>query len=104
KKVVISHSIGKGEHVDRIAGDIAGELSRLKAQAGKNVMLSCGPDTLRPLVGARGLIDEFLLPVNPVALSSGPRVFDALDRALALKLRSAQSFEGGALVLHYAAK
>jgi hypothetical protein len=58
---------------------------------------------LGPLAAVPGLIDEYLLVVHPAVLTAGPRLFGRLPADLALRLLEAKAFEGGAVVLRYAA-
>ena len=86
---------------DVLAGDVAAALAALKAESGRNIVLSCGPATLGPLVQTPDLIDEYLLAVHPAVLSAGPRLFDGVDANLALELIEAKAFDAGAVVLRY---
>lgn len=100
-KVVISSTMEAAGDREVVSGDVAAALTELKAGPGADVILSAGPRTLAPLVGAPGLIDEYLIVVHPAVLTAGPRLFDGLGRDLALELREAKVFAGGCVVLRY---
>jgi dihydrofolate reductase len=100
-KVVFSRTLPPAGDRVIISGDIAGELSALKRQTGKTILLSCGPATLAPLAGTPGLIDEYLIAMHPAVLGAGPRLFDGLSTDLALRLAEAKVFGAGCILMHY---
>jgi dihydrofolate reductase len=102
-KVVFSRRLRTTDEYVVMVGDLAPQLLELKRQAGKDIILSAGPKTLGPLASKPGLVDEYALPVSPIVLSSGPRLFDDVTADLRLELVHAESFDGGAVVLHYRA-
>lgn len=65
------------------------------------------PDDVRERIGVlvpgsfQGLIDEYLLAVSPIVLSSGKRVFDDVRQDLPLRLTHSKAFDAGAVVLRY---
>jgi dihydrofolate reductase len=101
RKVVFSRSIEPADGVTVLSGDLAPQLAALKDEEGGDIILSCGPATLGPLVSTPGLVDEVLTSVHPAVLAAGPRMFDHLTRDLALELVSAEVFPAGAVVLHH---
>jgi dihydrofolate reductase len=102
-KVVFSGTLPPADGRVVISGDLAAELAALKHRPGGTILLSCGPATLAPLAGTPGLIDEYLIAMHPAVLSAGPQLFDGLPGDLALRLVEAKAFDGGCVVLHYAA-
>lgn len=84
-----------------LGGDPVAELAALKRADGRDIMLSCGPALLAPLAATPGLIDEYLLAVSPIVLSSGKRVFDDVRQDLPLRLAHSKVFDAGAIVLRY---
>lgn len=101
RKVAISRTLEPTNERTVIADDIAAELDELKRQDGKDILLSCGPGTLAPLVATKGLIDEYLLSLSPTVLSAGPRIFDGLATDLPLELAATKVFDAGAVLLRY---
>jgi dihydrofolate reductase len=49
-----------------------------------------------------GLIDEYRLMLNPVALGAGPTLFDGIRRRAALRLVDVRPFASGSVLLRYA--
>jgi dihydrofolate reductase len=101
KKVVFSRTLQPADDRTVVSGDLAAELAAMKGQEGKDILLTCGPETLAPLAGTPGLIDEYLLAISPAVLAGGPRVFEGLSADLGLELAEAKVFEGGCLLLRY---
>ncbi len=98
---VFSRTLADEDTRTVLRGQPVDELSALKRQDGRDIMLSCGPELLGQLAAEPGLIDEYLLAVSPVVLSGGKRVFDNIQRDLPLRLAHAEVFTGGAVVLRY---
>jgi dihydrofolate reductase len=81
-------------------GDLAEEIARLKAQDGKPIIAHGGVHFARSLV-ARGLVDQFILIIAPVALGQGQPLFSDLAAPAALKLAGSKAFPGGAVAQTY---
>jgi len=84
------------------SGDLAEEVAKLKAQAGKPILAHGGVSFARSLV-ARGLVDQFVLGVHPVALGKGLPLFSELAAATPLKLVNSKVFPGGSVAQTYRA-
>jgi dihydrofolate reductase len=84
------------------SGDLAEEIARLKAQAGKPIIAHGGASFARSLV-AQGLVDQLALIVAPVALGKGLPLFSELAAPTPLKLMSSKAFPGGAVAQIYRA-
>ena len=82
------------------SGDLAEEITRLKAQEGKPIMAHGGAGFARSLV-ALGLVDEFVLLVHPVALGRGLPIFSDLAAPAPLRLMSSRAFPGGSVAQTY---
>jgi dihydrofolate reductase len=82
------------------SGDLAEEITRLKAQDGKPIIAHGGVSFARSLI-ARGLVDQFMLGVHPIALGKGLPLFSELAAPMALKLVSSRAFPGGAIAQIY---
>lgn len=78
-----------------IATDLVTELTRQKAQPGRDLIAYGGASFARELI-EHDLIDEYRLVVHPIALGKGLAIFDGLEKPLALKLVSSSAFPGGA--------
>lgn len=84
-----------------IRENLVEELSRLKEQQGKAIVLSCGPDLLAPLAQQPGLIDQYLIVVHPAILGTGKHLFRDVQQELPLQLLETKVFDGGCVVLRY---
>ena len=81
-------------------GDLIDEITRRKQQVGKDLIVYGGGRFVSALLKA-GLIDDFHLFINPVALGSGMPIFSDLPQRQRLTLLKAQAFDCGITVLHY---
>jgi len=75
------------------------EINRWKQQPGRD--LSVGGNDLAASLAQSGLIDEFRIMVNPVALGKGKRLFHGMDEKLNLKLLGTRIFKSGNVLLCY---
>jgi dihydrofolate reductase len=75
------------------------EINRWKQQPGKD--LSVGGNNLAVSLAHSGLIDEFRIMVNPIALGKGTLLFHGIDEKLNLKLLSTRTFRSGNVLLCY---
>jgi dihydrofolate reductase len=100
-KVVFSRTLTRAEWGEsRIAsGDLAEEMSRLKREPGKDLLVHGGSKLVRSLTGL-GLVDEYRLIVHPVALGSGAPLFGG---RVDLRLVNSRVFATGAVALTYEA-
>jgi dihydrofolate reductase len=81
-------------------GDLAEEIKKLKAEPGKPIVAIGGAGFMRSLI-EMGLIDEYHLPIHPVALGSGLPIFTDLATPRYLKLVDVKAFPGGVVVHIY---
>jgi dihydrofolate reductase len=83
-----------------IKGNVAEDVSKLKRQPGKDILVFGSGDLVNTLM-RHDLIDEYRLMVFPVVVGKGKRLFgDGLDTA-ALKLVDTKVFGSGVVVLTY---
>jgi dihydrofolate reductase len=101
-KVVFSKTLSEASWpVSRIArGELAAEIAALKEEAGPDV-IAWGGATFAAALAAQGLIDEYVLAIQPVALGRGQALFAQLPAALHLELVEAKSFACGVVVHVY---
>jgi dihydrofolate reductase len=99
-KVVFSRTLKQAEWQNsRLAvGDLAEEISRLKAQPGKDALIMNSASIAQECLWL-GLLDEYWLNVHPVAIGHGRPLFE--DR-VDLKLLESRVFESGQVFLRYA--
>jgi len=82
------------------SGDLAADIAALKAQGGRPIIAHGGVRFARSLV-ARGLVDQFVLLVAPVALGKCLPLFSELAAPAPLRLVSSTAFPGGAVAQIY---
>jgi dihydrofolate reductase len=101
-KVVFSRTLERAEWADsRIArGDLTDEIETLKRESGKD-MLAWGGAAFAQSLSRHGLVDEYRLILQPVALGQGLPLFKDLTAPLRLELVDAQTYSTGAALHIY---
>jgi dihydrofolate reductase len=101
-KIVVSRTLKSAEwnNSKLVKENVAEEISKLKQQAGKNLLLFGSAD-LASTWTRLGLIDEYRLMVNPVVLGKGSPMFRDIDQKLDLKLLNTKTFRSGNVLLYY---
>jgi dihydrofolate reductase len=101
-KVVFSRTLERAEWPDsRIArGDLAEEIAELKRQPGKD-MIAWGGAAFAQSLTRLGLVDEYRLVLQPLALGDGLPLFKGLTAPLRLELVDAQTYSTGAALHVY---
>ncbi len=101
-KIVFSKTLDKVEWNNSrlVRGDLLEEITKLKQQSGKDMVIY-GSGTIVSALTQSGLIDEYLLFVNPIVLGSGKPLFAGLKERVPLKLLTNKSFKCGVVLLHY---
>lgn len=82
------------------SGDLAEEITKLKAKDGKPIFAHGGATFARSLI-AQNLIDEYVLLVYPIALGKGLSIFSDLPAPRPLKLVSSKGFPRGSVAQIY---
>jgi dihydrofolate reductase len=100
RKYVVSSTVTEPswENTTAIAGDVAAELTRLKAETR---LTTTGSGTLVRWLLEQGLVDELHLLVHPIVVGHGARLFED-GATVPLKLVSSTTFDTGVLHLVYA--
>lgn len=100
-RVVFSRTLNNVDDKAILLKDnIAAQVSRLKQQPGRDLVLICGPELLSTLVQL-GLVDECRILVKPRVLGRGKALFGDIQKKLHLKLLSTRVFESGVVMHHY---
>ena len=101
-KIVFSKTLEKADwNNSRLIKDyIAEEISKLKGQPGKDLIIFGSSDLAVTFI-RHGLIDEFRIMVNPVVLGNGKPLFKGLNEKLTLKLLKTRTFRSGNVLLYY---
>jgi dihydrofolate reductase len=102
-KVVFSRTISEIEWSNARVSQrpVQEELAELKREAGKDIVIFGGVSFARSLAGD-GLIDEYRLTVQPVALGDGLPLLHGLPQPLPLELISSTAWADGPVTHHYA--
>ena len=102
KKVVFTKTLDKSiwDKTELAKGNLREEINKLKSQVGKDLIVYGGSSFVSSLV-REGLIDEFHLIINPIAIGKGVSAFEQLDNWQRLKLKNSITCESGLIILHY---
>ena len=104
QKIVISRSLDRPEpewnNTRLIKKDVHGELSRLKQQPGKDLLV-LGSSGLTASLIDMGLLDQLRIIVSPILLSEGRSVLGTAQHRAKLKLLESQTFRSGNVLLTY---
>jgi dihydrofolate reductase len=101
-KVVVSTTLEKAEWENStlIRGDVAQEITRLKAQPGRNINISGSAALVAWLLG-QGLLDELNLLLFPIVVGHGKQLFGHDSRTTGLTLARSETFSTGVVHLIY---
>jgi dihydrofolate reductase len=104
-KVVFTKTLKKSQWVNTTlaTGDLTDEIMKLKSESGKDIVVYGGATFDSSLIKA-GLIDEFHLFVNPVAIGSGMAIFEDLHEIQKFTMVKSMPFDCGIVELHYQPK
>ena len=100
-KVVFTKTLKKSQwaNTDIATGDLTDEISNLKSLKGKDIIVYGGATFDSSLIRA-GLIDEFHLFINPVAIGKGMTIFKDLNEIQKFNLVKSVAFDCGIVELH----
>lgn len=101
-KVVFSRTLDKASwnNTKLVKGDMAAEIRKMKKEPGENMVIF-GSGSIVSQLAQEGLIDEYQIVVNPVALGKGRTMFDGIKEKLTLKLTKTRTFGNGNVLLCY---
>lgn len=103
-KLVASHTLKSSDwNNTRITDDIVGELTRLKAEPGKDIFVFGSADLTDTLLKA-GLVDELMIGLVPTVLGKGHRFFKDREAQQRFDLIEARPLKNGTVILRYAPK
>ncbi len=102
EKVVFSRTRKSLENPNAklITSDVAAAVKTLKSKQGQDIMIFGSPGLANSLAKL-GLIDEFVMTINPMVLGSGTALFSGLDARIGLDLVTAKHFDCGSIGCHY---
>jgi dihydrofolate reductase len=101
-KVVFSRTLDKASwsNTKLVKGNLAAEVRKMKQESGPTMAIM-GSGSIVSQLAQEGLIDEFQVVVNPLALGKGKSMFDGIKEKLTLKQTKARSFGNGNVLLCY---
>ena len=101
-KVVFSKTLERSEwpNTEIANGELVDEVNQLKNSEGKDIIVSGGGGFNTSLIKA-GLIDEYHLFTNPVALGHGMTIFGGVEPRQDLVLMNSKQFACGIVVNRY---
>lgn len=101
-KVVFTKTLDKSpwNNTTLAKGNLVDEIASLKKQNGKDIIVYGGAGFVSSLI-KEGLIDEYYLIVNPVAIGNGMTIFKSLDRIQKFTPIQSKLYPGGKIVLSY---
>lgn len=101
-KFVISTTLKNAswENTNIISGNVVNEIKQLKKLPGNDITL-LGSGSILTLLAEHGLIDQFQIMLDPVAIGSGTPIFHEIKKPLNLKLTNLKTFKSGIVLLSY---
>ena len=101
-KVVVSRTLDRADWANTaiVRDDVAGELTRLKQQPGKEIAIF-GSSALTASLLQAGLVDELRIMVAPVVLGDGRSLLRTAEERVGLKLLETRRFDSGNVLLTY---
>ena len=101
-KIVFSTTLTEASwsNTTLLRGDLVARMRALKHSDGPDMAI-LGSASIAAQCAAAGLIDQYQVVVNPVALGAGTTMFEGLGRQLALSLTSTRAFGNGKVLLCY---
>jgi dihydrofolate reductase len=102
EKIVFSRTLKTAEwnNTRLVRKNIGEEVRKLKQTQGKDMVL-LGSGNILTQFAEQGLIDEYQIMVDPVALGSGTPIFKGIKHKLDLKLVASRTFKSGVVLLSY---
>jgi dihydrofolate reductase len=101
RKIVVSEPFKPTwENTEVVSGNVTENIAKLKQEPGTDIAL-LGSNMLCVSLMEAGLIDEFRLMVNPVAIGKGTPIFAGLSKPSKLKLIDSRTFRSGNVLNRY---
>jgi dihydrofolate reductase len=101
EKIVFSTKLKKvAWRNTRVVKNMVEEIKKMKTTAGKDMTILGSGSIIRQLAEL-GLIDEYQIMLDPIALGSGTAIFHKIKHPLNLKLTKSKAFKSGSVLLCY---
>ena len=101
-KVVFSKTLDKAtwNNTRLMKGDLVSEIQTMKKEPGPGMVI-LGSGSIVSQLAQKGVIDEYQMMVDPIALGEGRSMFDGIQGGLTLKLTKTRTFKNGKVFLCY---
>ena len=101
-KVVFSRTLDKAtwNNTKLLRDDLPGAIQKMKKESGEDMVI-LGSGSIVSQLTQHGLIDEYQIIVNSVALGKGRTMFDGIKEKVPLKLTNSRTFGNGNVLLYY---
>lgn len=101
-KVIFSNNLtsNKWDNATIMKGDLNEAIKKLKEKKGKDIIVYGGNTFVASLV-EQGLVDEYYLFLDPLAISSDDPILKFINRSLSLQLKGCKPFGCGTALLSY---
>ncbi|HTZ90671.1 MAG TPA: dihydrofolate reductase family protein [Alloacidobacterium sp.] len=101
-KVVFSRTLDHASwsNTRLVKDDLVPAIRRMKEEPGPGMVI-LGSGSIVAQIAPEGLIDEYQMMVDPVALGKGRSIFDGIPQRLCLKLMKTRIFNNGKVYLCY---
>jgi dihydrofolate reductase len=102
RKVVFSRTLDTAawNNTKLVKDDITASMRRMKNEPGKPMVI-LGSGSIVSQMAQEGLIDEFQIVLNPLAVGNGRTYFDGIKGRLNLTLAKTRAFSNGNMLLCY---
>lgn len=101
-KVVFSRTLKRAtwNNTRVLSGDLAEEVRKLKAEPGLGLCI-LGSGSIVAQLAPAGLIDEYQIVLNPIALGAGRSQFEGIPAPVNFRLSQCRTFQNGKVYLSY---
>ena len=102
RKVVFSRTLDSPSwnNTKLVKGDLVSEIRKMKEESGPGMAI-LGSGSIVAQLAPGGLIDEYQMMVDPVALGKGRTMFDGIQEKLDLRLTKSRTFKNGKVYLSF---
>jgi dihydrofolate reductase len=101
RKIVFSKTLNQVGWNTLVKQDVLPEeIKKIRSETKRDILLSGGASLAKVFI-SHGLVDEFQLVVQPVAIGTGKSLFGGLPKALKLDFEWSRPFASGAVALCY---
>jgi len=83
-----------------VNGNLVAEIRKMKKEPGEDMAI-LGSGSIVSQLAPEGLIDEYMIVVNPIVLGKGRTMFDGVKEKLKLRLTKTRAFGNGNVLLCY---